>query len=182
MILEPHSGNEIASYPWETKNDVNATDPIIAEDGSKIFISSSNDHGSALLDFNGKSLNKIWENKNLCSLLAIPILVDGIIFGVTGAGGSPRGNFCAIKLSDGSLCWKSQIQFGSFVQAGNIFVYLEDNGVINLIKPSAVKCEVLRTVKFPKLGAAKCWTMPVVVEGRIYCRNASGRLVCIVAQ
>lgn len=182
LILEPRTGNEIASYPWETKYDVNAIDPIIAEDGSKIFISSSNDHGSALLNFDGKSLNKIWENKNLCSLLTIPILVDGIIFGVTGAGGAPRGNFCAIKLSDGSLCWKSKIQFGSFVQAGNIFVYLEDNGTINLIKPSAIKCEVQKTVKYPKLGVAKCWTMPVVAEGRIYCRNANGRLFCIAAQ
>lgn len=181
LIIEPRTGNEIAAYPWETKYDVNAADPVIA-DGGKILISSPNDHGSALLDFDGGSLKKVWENQNLCSLLTTPILLDGIVYGVTGTGGAARGNFCAVKLSDGSLCWKSNIQFGSFIQAGDLFVYLEDNGTIDLIKPSAAKCEVRKTVKYPKLGSAKCWTMPVVAEGKIYCRNANGRLVCIAAQ
>jgi outer membrane protein assembly factor BamB len=180
LILEPRTGNEIASYPWITKYNVNAADPLITADGSRIFISSGYGHGSALLGFDGQSLKKIWENNKLCSHFTTPILIDGIVYGVNGTGG--KGNLCAIKLSDGSLYWQSEIKFGSFIQAGDKFVYIEDNGTLNLIQPSAEKCGVLKTVKISKLGSAKCWTMPVVAEGRIYCRNANGLLVCIAAQ
>ncbi len=179
LILEPRTGNEIALYPWPTKPNVNAADPLITASGSRILISSGYNHGSALLEFDGKSLKKVWENKNLCSHFTSPILIDDIVYGVSG---NAKGNFCAIKLSDGSLCWKSKVKFGSFIQAGDKLVYIEDDGTLNLIKPSAEKCEVLKTAKIPKLGAAKCWTMPVVADGRIYCRNANGLLVCIAAQ
>ena len=180
LILEPRTGNEIASYPWTTKYNVNAADPLITANGSRILISSGYDHGAALLEFDGKSLKKIWESKNLCSHFTTPILIDGIIYGVNGTGG--KGNLSAIKLSDGSACWQSKAKFGSFIQAGDKLVYIEDDGTLNLVKPAGEKSEVLKTVKIPKLGAAKCWTMPVAAEGRIYCRNANGLLVCIAAQ
>jgi outer membrane protein assembly factor BamB len=179
LILEPRSGNEIASYPWETKYNVNAADPLIIDDGARILISSAYDHGSALLNFDGKTLKKVWENKNLCSHFTTPIVIDGIVYGVNGTG---SGKFCAIKLSDGASCWQSKVKFGAFIQAGDKLVYIEDDGTLNLINPSAEKCEVLKTVKIPNLGAVKCWTMPVVADGKIYCRNANGMLVCIAAQ
>lgn len=179
LILEPRTGNEIASYPWQTKYNVNAADPLIIADGSRILISSGYGHGSALLEFDGKSLKKVWENNNLCSHFTTPIVIDGIVYGVNGTNG---GKLCAIKLSDGSPVSQSSLKFGSFIQAGDKFVYLEDDGKLNLVKPSAGKFDVIKSVKIPKMGSAKCWTMPVVADGRIYCRNANGLLVCIAAQ
>lgn len=179
LILEPRTGNEIASFPWITKYNVNAADPIILAGGAQILISSGYGHGSALLNFDGTTLKKVWENKNLCSHFTTPIVIDGIVYGVNGTG---SGKFCAIKLSDGSPALQANLKFGSFIQAGDKLVYLEDDGMLNLIKPSAGKCDVIKSTKIPKLGSAKCWTMPVVAEGRIYCRNANGLLVCISAQ
>jgi hypothetical protein len=74
------------------------------------------------------------------------------------------------------------VKFGSFIQTGDKFLYIEDNGTLNLIKASAEKCQVLKTVKIPKLGSAKCWTMPVLAEGKIYCRNANGQMACFDAK
>ncbi len=179
LILELRTGNEIAAYEWITKYNVNAADPVFISEGGRILISSGYGKGSALLSFDGKSLKKIWESKDLASHFTTPILLDGIIYGVNG---TSNGNFCAIKLSDGSLCWKSPVKFGSFIQTGDKFLYIEDNGTLNLIKPSAQKCEILKTVKIPKLGSAKCWTMPVLAEGKIYCRNANGQMACFAAK
>jgi len=179
LILEPRTGNEIASYEWITKYNVNAADPVVFSEGGKILISSGYSRGSALLSFDGKELKKIWESKTLSSHFTTPILIDGTVYGVNG---TSNGNFCAIKLADGTVCWKSPVKFGSFIQAGDKFVYIEDNGTLNLIKPSAQKCEVLKTVKIPKLGSAKCWTMPVLAEGKIYCRNANGQMACFAAK
>ncbi len=179
MILEPRTGNEIASYPWETKYNVNAADPLVLADGAQILISSGYGHGSALLNFDGVSMKKVWENNKLCSHFTTPVIIDGIVYGVNGTG---SGKLCAIKLSDGSPVSQSNLKFGSFIQAGDKFVYLEDDGTLNLVKPSAGKFDVIKSVKIPKMGSAKCWTMPVVADGRIYCRNANGLLVCIAAQ
>jgi len=86
-------------------------------------------------------------------------------------------------LADGKLCGKlDKLKFGSLILAGDTLVYLEETGAVSLIKPSAGKCEVVKTVKVPELATAKCWTMPVLAEGRIYCRNDKGMLVCLKAQ
>ena len=177
LILEPRTGNEIAAYPWKTKSNVNAADPLIIDGGTRIFISSNYGHGSALLNFDGITLKKEWENTNLCCHFPTPMLIDGIIYGLNGGY-----KFCAIKLSDGSVCWQSKVNNGSFIKAGDKLVYLEENGNLKLIKPSAEKCDVIKSVKIPKMDSAKSATMPVLAEGRIYCRNANGMLVCIAAK
>jgi outer membrane protein assembly factor BamB len=178
LILEPRTGNEIASYPWITKNNVNAADPIITDGGSKILISSAYNHGCALLGFDGKSLSKIWENKNLFCHFSTPVLIDGIVYSSSGSPG--RGSLVAMQLADGKLCGKSdKLKFGSLILAGDTLVYLEETGAVSLIKPSAGKCEVVKTVKISELASAKCWTMPVLAEGKVYCRNDKGQLVCL---
>ncbi|MHB9138126.1 MAG: PQQ-binding-like beta-propeller repeat protein [Victivallaceae bacterium] len=181
LILEPRTGNEIASYPWITKNNVNAADPVIADGGGKILISSAYNHGCALLGFDGRTLTRIWENKNLLCHFSTPVLVGGIVYSSSGSPG--RGNLIAMQLADGKLCWKSnEIKFGSLILAGDTLAYLDETGAVSLVKTSAVKCETVKTVKIPELAAAKCWTMPVLAEGRMYCRNSKGALVCLKAQ
>jgi hypothetical protein len=51
-----------------------------------------------------------------------------------------------------------------------------DKGEILIVKPTPEKLDILlRQTVLP----GKCWTAPVVAGGRIYARNAAGRVVCL---
>jgi len=65
---------------------------------------------------------------------------------------------------------------GSLILADTKLVILSERGelVIAEADPSAFK-EISRA----KVLNGKCWTAPVLSHGRIYCRNAKGKLVCL---
>lgn len=178
FILEPATGNTVASYEWLTKWNVNAAEPIITDGGKKILISSGYGHGAALLDFDGTSLKKIWENTNMCCHFSSPLLIDGIIYGVSGNPGG--GILCAVDFNSGKLITKTKLKFGSLIQAGEQILYIEENGTLNVLNPAAGKCEVVKSIKV--LNNGKCWTMPVLADGKIFCRNNIGDVVCLSAK
>lgn len=69
--------------------------------------------------------------------------------------------------------------WGSLVAAeGNRVLVLSDKGELTLGKVSPAGFENLG--RFQALGG-KCWTPPVLANGRVYLRNAAGDLVCYEA-
>ncbi len=176
-IVNEKSGSIVADYDWVTSYNINATDPIITDQGNKIFISSAYKHGGALLNFDGKKLTKVWENKNLSSQFSTPVLIDGILYGSNGNTG--KGKLVAVDHKTGELKWTSKKKFGSPLVVDDKILYLDERGNLMLIKPNPEKLEVLVENRIIKKG--KCWTMPVVVDGLIYCRNDRGTLVVIDA-
>jgi outer membrane protein assembly factor BamB len=177
-IIDAKNGQKIASYEWLTKYNVNAADPIIIDSGRKIIISSAYNHGAALLAFDGSSLIKVWESTDMCCHFSTPLLIDGVVYGVSGNAGS--GLLSSIAVSDGKLITKNKLKFGNIIQVGQELLYLEENGVLNLINPAQGKCEVIASVKV--ISGGKCWTMPVLADGKIYCRSDKGELVCLSAK
>lgn len=56
------------------------------------------------------------------------------------------------------------------------YLVLCDKGEILIVKPNPEKLDiVLRQTVLP----GKCWTAPVFSGGRLYARNAAGRVVCL---
>jgi len=56
---------------------------------------------------------------------------------------------------------------------------LSDKG--ELVIASASADEFMELAR-AKVLAGKCWTVPVLSHGRIYCRNAKGDLVCVALE
>jgi outer membrane protein assembly factor BamB len=77
----------------------------------------------------------------------------------------------------GEVKWAQKgMDTGSLMLADGKLIILSESGtlVIALASPEG----------FTELASAqiltdKCWTMPVLANGRIYARNANGQLVCI---
>jgi len=69
-------------WPWETKYDVNAADPIYAD--GKVFISSGYGRGCALLNISSGEPSKLWENRTLKNHFSSSILLNNHIFGIDG--------------------------------------------------------------------------------------------------
>ena len=53
---------------------------------------------------------------------------------------------------------------------------LSDQGELSVVRANPAKFELL--ARFQVIGG-KCWTTPVLAQGRLYVRNAKGELLCL---
>jgi outer membrane protein assembly factor BamB len=65
---------------------------------------------------------------------------------------------------------------GSVTLAGGKLLALSDKGKLTIVQASPDRYVELAAAQV--LGG-KCWTVPVLANGRVYARNADGELVCI---
>ena len=173
VAIEPKTGHDIWRYPWKTKYDVNASQPIVI--GDKVFISSGYDHGCALLQIKDGEKNVLWENKNMRNQLNSSVLVDGYLYGIDGDAG--RGALACVELASGAVKWSEKsLGSGALVVADKKLIAISDKG--ELVTAEVSPTEFKQISRAQVLGG-KCWTVPVLANGKIYCRNAKGDLVCL---
>ena len=174
VAVDPKTGSTLWSYPWETKHDTNAADPILI--GDKVFISSGYDRGCALLQVDGNKVRKLWENKNMRNHFNPCVLIDGHVYGFDGNTG--RATLKCIKLANGKVQWEED-SFGGFgaIQAiGKKLLIISNQGELIVAGANAGEfTEISRA----QVTGPKCWTTPVLANGRIYCRNSRGDLTCL---
>ena len=169
------SGKEHWRFPWVERWLINATDPILVD--NRLFISTF-DKGCALLQLSGGGAPTIvWENKNMGNHFNSCVLVDGFIYGVNGNTDKAERDFRCLDLKTGDLKWSHKgLGLGSVMANHKKLIILSERGelVVAEASPSSFK-ELARA----QVIGGKCWTVPVLANGRIYCRNAQGNLVCV---
>jgi outer membrane protein assembly factor BamB len=176
-VVKAASGQKVATIAWPNKYDVNAADPIVADDGRHIFITNGYETGrGALLEFNGHSLKQIWNKSTLNSHFPTPVLYKGVLYGSFGKVGE-RNTLRAVDFKTGRVIWQGNLRFGSSLIAGDTLVYLDEKGKLFYLKTQTSKQQVLKSVQV--LRGGKSWTMPLVANGMMYCRNSNGDLVCL---
>lgn len=172
--INPKDGKKLWGYPWKTKYGVNSADPILLDD--MVFISSGYDRGCALLKVNGAKVTKIWENKNMCNHFNACVLIDGHLYGFSGNTG--RGVLRCLEMATGKIKWeeKSFGGFGALQAIGKKLLIISNQGelVVADSNPGSFT-EISRA----QVTGPKCWTTPVLSNGRVYCRNSRGDLVCL---
>ncbi len=174
--VEPKSGKLRWSFPWPTTYDVNAADPVVVSD-DRVFISSDYNHGGALLEVKGDKAKALWENKNLKNPFASSVLLNGFIYGIDAYAGKPNGTLRCIDLATGDLKWsEASIGNGALMAADNKLIVISEKGELVIVEPTP---QAFKTIARAQVLGGKCWTMPVLSNGKIFCRNAKGDLVCI---
>ena len=178
VILHAGDGKTLAFEKWETSYRTNASTPIIR--GDKIFISTGYRRGCALFQWNGKSLSKVYENKNLSTHMNHAILVDDYLYGFDGnVHMSGPKDFACIQFSTGKEQWRVTdrgLQIGSLLVAGDRMIMLGQRGECTIAKINPKKFEVLNR---EQIIGGKTWTMPILANGLLYVRNARGDLFCL---
>lgn len=172
VAVDPRTGRKPWEFPWETGRDVNAADPIVR--GDKIFISSST--GSALLQVRSNQVTVVWNKPNFMRNYFNPsVLLGDFLYGIDGTTHRPTALAC-VDFNTGEKKW-SQPNFGSgaLMAADNKLIIL-DKG--ELIIADATPEKYIERARAQVIGG-KCWTAPVLANGRVYCRNAVGDLVCV---
>jgi len=157
-------------HPWPTSYGVNAADPVLI--GDKIFISSGYNQGCALLKMNDNGVSVVWQNKNMRNHFNSSIAIGDRIYGFDE---SPQ--LKCLELAAGNVGWtESGLGKGSLIGADGKLIVLGEKGQLVIADASATAFKPLARAQV--LGG-KCWTSPVLANGKIYCRNARGDLVCM---
>ncbi|MDF1811440.1 MAG: PQQ-like beta-propeller repeat protein [Verrucomicrobiales bacterium] len=177
VILDPNDGKTLGFSQWRTSFQTNANTPLVVGEGT-LFISTGYDRGCALFQFDGTALSKVYEEETMSNHMGNSVLIDGYLYGFDGTAHRGRPvEFCCIALSDGSKKWSTQeYRYGSVIAAGKDLIVLTEQGKM-LIGPASPEGFAAR-VQYQVL-TGRCWTPPVLANGRIYVRNAAGNVTVL---
>ena len=161
-------------FPWKTSFDVNAATPVAfqARKGDQIlhyiFISSGYGKGCALLKIaptkaDGFEAKAVYQGNQMSSHFASPVRRGDYLFGIDDS------RFACLNLRTGKTKWtQAGINKGSLLRVDDHLIVLGEQGKLFLFDASAEK-------RGPRAEARpfrnRCWTMPVLAEGRLFLRD-----------
>ena len=173
VSLDASTGKERWRLPWRSAYDVNASCPIVI--GDRMLISSGYPGGrAAMFQLTDGDPRRLWRNDDIKTKMSSLVVRDGHAYGISERGG----RLLCISLETGKNVWeqKGLGRYGTLMVAGNKLVILTDDGELVIADASSAgykehaRGRVLR---------GTCWVSPVLANGRVYCRNNIGKLVCI---
>ncbi len=174
QCVDLDSGAVAWKHRWLTTNGCNAADPIVL--GDQVFISSGYGRGAALLSITDSAAKVVWNNTEMQNQLNSSVLVDGYLYGFDGDEGGEVQLKC-MEFSSGEVRWShAGLGAGSLMVADNHLIILSEAGELSIAVASS---QVFETLSTAKILDGKCWTVPVLCNGLIYCRNAAGELACV---
>lgn len=177
VCVEAKNGQEWWRVKWLTRYGVNAADPVVQ--GDKLFISSGYDKGSTLLNWEGQGQPKtLWKNREMKSQMNACVLIEGFLYGVSGNEGKDGTGLKCMDFASGESKWTDASVGQGAVTAtedGDLLVLSEGGELmIGKASPEGFKSRVKK-----KVMAGKCWTTPILANGKVYCRNGKGQVVCV---
>jgi outer membrane protein assembly factor BamB len=174
MAVVAATGKVLWKFPWKTNYDINAADPIIS--GDTMFASSGYDTGCVLLKMGAGDVNEVWRNKNMRNHCSSCVLWKGYIYGFDGQFGG-GGSLVCLDYKTGQAKWsQGGMGTGSLMIADGKLIILSERGKLIIAEASPESFKELSSVQ---ILTGKCWTAPVLANGKIYARNADGQLVCV---
>jgi len=170
------TGAELWQFPMKGNYNLQVADPIIA--GDHFFVSSAYANTDALLQIEDGTTKAVWQNTNLRNQINSSVLVDGFLYGVDGmAGPSPSASLKCVALQSGAVKWEfPDLGGGALMVADGKIIALSDKGELFT---AAVSPQSFTPISRAQVLGGRCWTVPVLANARIYCRNAKGDLVCL---
>ena len=169
VLREADSGKPLARQEWKTNYEINASTPIVS--GDKIFVSSGYGKGAALFDFTGSELKYVWQTKKMRNHFNSCVLWKGNLYGFD------ESKFACLDFATGDVKWsQDDLGKGSLMVADGKLIIQSETGdlVIAEASPAAFK-QLARAKVLDK----RCWVVPVLANGRIYCKNNLGDLVAL---
>lgn len=170
VVRAARDGRELWRFPWKTSYDVNAATPIIV--GDTIFIASGYGHGGALVRPAASGAKAIWESKSMRNQVNSSVLWEGHLYGFD------ESSLNCLDAGTGAVKWKQAgLGKGSLIIADGKLVIMSENGKLVVALPSPQKFQ--RIAEAQVLSKERCWVVPTLANGRIFCKNNSGEAVAL---
>jgi len=136
-----------------------------------VFVSSGYNRGATLVKVEGNKTSTVWEDKNMRNHFNSCLLWKGHLYGID------EDQLRCLVFDTGEVKWtEKSVGKGSLLIADGKLIVLSDKGELMVADPSP---EGFKPISRAQVLSGKCWTTPVLSNGRIYCRNAAGDVVCL---
>ncbi|RJP29338.1 MAG: alcohol dehydrogenase [Candidatus Omnitrophota bacterium] len=170
VILDAQTGAEIGKYEWKTRYEINAATPIVS--GNQFFISSGYGSGGSLLEMSEDGqIKEVWHNRMMRNHMNACVLWNNYLYGFD------ESNLKCIDFKTGKDQWsESSLGKGSLMLADGKLIILGERGELVIAEASEKEW---KPITRKQVLSGRCWTIPVLSHGKIFCRNAAGDLVCL---
>jgi outer membrane protein assembly factor BamB len=183
VSVSPETGQLFWRFPWNTDHLANIATPLVR--GDYVFISSGYGKGCALLKITARQAGDVARPAGDVSppLEARPVYQtnefrdhhSGSVLWGEHIYGFDEHRLTCLDFRDGSVCWqKSGLGQGTLLAADGHLVILSENGKVVLAEANPEKYREKASFKF---SGARCWTLPVLADGRLYVRDEE-KIVC----
>jgi outer membrane protein assembly factor BamB len=174
IALSP-TGEEIWRHPMRIAYQGAIAPPTACPQG--VFVASLYHRAGVMVKTSQAQPQVLWQTKALRTHTTPNVYHDGHIYGFDGYIGKNRGKLLCLDANTGRVRWqRDDLGVGSLMVADDRLIILTERGEL-LIGPAGQRAFAATTQA--KVTGGKCWTMPVLANGRLYCRNAEGRLICL---
>ncbi len=175
-LVKADDGVQIDAFPWKSPFRTNSTTPIV-HDGT-IYVSTGYQVGCGLFQLNDGKLELVYDNRKMRNHFNNSILYDGFLYGFDGNSNFGRVvNLTCMKHDTGEVMWtESGLGCGSLMIADGKLVILSDDGRLVIAKATSAGYDEFASASILE---GRCWTVPVLLGGCVYARNAAGRLVAV---
>lgn len=173
IVVDAATGKLALRIPWKTDYDVNAASPIF-QDGH-LLLTSGYQTGAALYKLTAKSdgtldAAEVWKSKVMLNKFNTPILHDGNLYV------SDQKDMVCVDFLTGSERWRMpRLKDGGIAFCEGHLLFLDSEGTLRISKASPEKFSPIAEVK---LMSDRCWTVPVLHDGRLYVRDNVDRVAC----
>ncbi len=165
-------GKQLWHFPWKTSFDVHSANPITKDD--HVFITSGYNVGCVLMEISGdgpQKTSEVWRSRVIRSQMGTPILYEAHLYGFD------EYDLVCVEFMTGQKKWETgAYRKGTLVMAGGMFYVLGERGNLALVKPNVNSLQVVSEFQTP-LSRRRCWTMPVVSNGKLFARDET-KMVC----
>lgn len=176
LVLRASDGAIVDRFAWDAPYRATAATPVIS--GNTIFISAAYGKGAALVELSGGRLRTVYTNRAMNNQMATCVLSGGHLYGFNGQ--SQNARLCTLTCLDhatGSVKWVQRgLGTGTLSIADDKLILLGDQGQLVIARATP---ESFQPMAQAKVLDGLCWTVPVLANGKLYCRSAAGSLVCL---
>ncbi|MGB0578838.1 MAG: PQQ-binding-like beta-propeller repeat protein [Limisphaerales bacterium] len=167
------NGTELWRYNFKFSIST-AISPIVA--GDIVYCSAGYNVGSAAVKvskagdtFSAEEIWRVHGHKNVANHWSTPVYKDGYLYGMFSFKKYGDGPLKCVELETGKVVWsKEGFGPGNCIIADGHILALTDDGQVVLAEASPKRYRELSRAKVLK---GKCWTTPILSNGRIYVRS-----------
>ncbi|MEO0415501.1 MAG: PQQ-binding-like beta-propeller repeat protein [Verrucomicrobiota bacterium] len=176
ICVDPKTGEEIWRHKWMTRYSVNASTPIVTD--NHVFISSGYDKGAVLLSWDGKSQpERVWQSREMRNQMNPSLLLGDHLYGIDGNERKDRTGLKCIKFLTGEVTWSvDDLGHGAVIEKDNHLIVISEAGKLQIAPVSPTE---FKPVLEKQIYDGKTWTLPVLSNGVLYCRNDAGEIAAV---
>ena len=180
LSVEPKSGKELWRYPFPFRTST-AASPVVSDD--LVYCSAGYGVGAGAVriartgeKWTATELYRAPGNKPLANHWSTPVAKSGHLYGMFQFKEYGNGPLKCVDAATGNVKWEKEgFGPGHVILAGEQLVALSDDGELVLIDPQPGTYQELARADILE---GKCWTTPVVSNGRLFARSTE-EAVCL---